>query len=701
MKQVIFDISEIDCPSCAQKIEDKLNTLDFVESATVAFSTNKIYVNLSKYSEVIIDQLIDTIKSVEDIDVNLAQDEIKRIGKKPPFFVFKRDWYLLLGAILFIVTYIIGEDNKFYVPLIFISYLVLGWRVLITSIKNIFHGDIFDENFLMAVATIGALIIHEYPEAVAVMLFYEIGELFQEYAVSSTKRSIESVMDLRAEEVHIKDGDKLITKKPADAKIGEIMVVKPGERIALDGILVDGETQVDTSSITGEFVPRTLVSGEEILSGYINKTNVIEVKITTLESESTVSRILNLVSNASGKKAHIEKFITKFAKYYTPIVVGLALFIGIVPSLIFPAQATDWIYKALTFLVVSCPCALVISIPLGLFAGLGSASKNGILIKGGNYLEALNDVDTIVFDKTGTLTKGEFKVTEIKALDRSNQELLKIAAYGESFSNHPIAKSIVKAYNQPIDQRLITNFSEIAGHGIEMDFNQHHYALGNDKLLTKYNLPVPELDVNGSIVYVIEDNKYLGYVAIGDSIKDHAPLALKMMKEYGIKKTVMLTGDRLASALKTQQALGIDEVHAQLLPDQKVSEVEKIIEQEDHKLVAFVGDGMNDAPVLARADIGISMGGLGSDAAIEASDIVLMEDDPLSIAKAMIISKKTKTILTQNIIFALAVKIIIMILVLTNHADMWAGVFGDVGVTCLAILNSMRALKINCTIKGE
>lgn len=699
MKQIVLEIEHLSCANCAKKIEENIAKLDFVENVTLSFPTKKVYIEVNKSSEQILSTIIKTIKDTEDVEVVVCEGDIKPKGKHAPLFILKRDWPLLIGAILFITTYFLEEGSPFYITLILISYLFLGWRVLITSIKNILHGEIFDENFLMAVATIGALIIKQYPEAVAVMLFYEIGELFQEYAVDSTRRSIESVMDLRVEEVSIKNGETIINKKPAEAQVGEIMVVKPGERVALDGIIVSGQTQVDTSSITGEFVPRTINQGEEILSGYINKTNVIEVQITTPESESTVSRILNLVSNASGKKAHIERFITKFAKYYTPIVVGLALFIGIVPSLIDQTNASSWIYKALTFLVVSCPCALVISVPLGLFAGLGSASRNGILIKGSNYLEALNGVDTIVFDKTGTLTKGEFRVTKIKAIDRSNDELLKIAAYGESYSNHPIAKSIVRQFNQELDTSLVTNYQEIAGYGIEMCFNNHHYSLGNDKFLTKYNLEVPNLDVNGSVVFIIEDQRYIGYIVIGDTLKDNSKLAIKTLKKLGVKKTVMLTGDREASAFKIKEALDIDEVHAQLLPDQKVEEVEKIINHDSDKLVAFVGDGMNDAPVLARADVGISMGGLGSDAAIEASDIVLMEDDPLSIAKAMIIAKKTKAILNQNIIFAIGVKILIMILVLTNHANMWAGVFGDVGVTVLAIINSMRALKIKCDIK--
>lgn len=699
MKQIVLEIEQLSCPNCAKKIEENIAKLDFVENVTLSFPTKKVYIDVNKSSEQILSTIIKTIKDTEDVEVVVCEGDIKPKEKHPPLFILKRDWPLLIGAILFITTYFLEEGSPIYITLILISYLFLGWRVLITSIKNILHGEIFDENFLMAVATIGALIIKQYPEAVAVMLFYEIGELFQEYAVDSTRRSIESVMDLRVEEVSIKNGETIINKKPAEAQVGEIMVVKPGERIALDGIIISGQTQVDTSSITGEFVPRTINQGEEILSGYINKTNVIEVQITTPESESTVSRILNLVSNANSKKTHIERFITKFAKYYTPIVVGLALFIGIVPSLIDPTNASSWIYKALTFLVVSCPCAIVISIPLGLFAGLGSASSNGILIKGSNYLEALNSVDTIVFDKTGTLTKGEFRVTEIKAIDRSNDELLKIAAYGESYSNHPIAKSIVRQFNQELDTSLVTNYQEIAGYGIEMCFNNHHYSLGNDKFLTKYDLEVPNLYVNGSVVFIIEDQRYIGYIVIGDTLKDNSKLAIKTLKKLGVKKTVMLTGDREASALKIKEALGIDEVHAQLLPDQKVEEVEKIINHEDHKLVAFVGDGMNDAPVLARADVGISMGGLGSDAAVEASDIVLMEDDPLSIAKAMIIAKKTRSILNQNIIFAIGVKILIMILVLTNHANMWAGVFGDVGVTVLAIINSMRALKLRCDIK--
>lgn len=699
MKQIVLEIEQLSCPNCAKKIEENIAKLDFVENVTLSFPTKKVYIDVNKSSEQILSTIIKTIKDTEEVEVVVCEGDIKPKEKHPPLFILKRDWPLLIGAILFITTYFLEEGSPIYITLILISYLFLGWRVLITSIKNILHGEIFDENFLMAVATIGALIIKQYPEAVAVMLFYEIGELFQEYAVDSTRRSIESVMDLRVEEVRIKNGETIINKKPSEAQVGEIMVVKPGERIALDGIIISGQTQVDTSSITGEFVPRTINQGEEILSGYINKTNVIEVQITTPESESTVSRILNLVSNANSKKTHIERFITKFAKYYTPIVVGLALFIGIVPSLIDPTNASSWIYKALTFLVVSCPCAIVISVPLGLFAGLGSASSNGILIKGSNYLEALNSVDTIVFDKTGTLTKGEFRVTEIKAIDRSNDELLKIAAYGESYSNHPIAKSIVRQFNQELDPSLVTNYQEIAGYGIEMEFNNHHYSLGNDKFLTKYDLEVPKIEVNGSVVFIIEDQRYIGYIVIGDTLKDNSKLAIKTLKKLGVKKTVMLTGDREVSALKIKEALGIDEVHAQLLPDQKVEEVEKIINQDSNKLVAFVGDGMNDAPVLARADVGISMGGLGSDAAVEASDIVLMEDDPLSIAKAMIIAKKTRSILNQNIIFAIGVKILIMILVLTNHANMWAGVFGDVGVTVLAIINSMRALKVRCDIK--
>ena len=408
MKQIVLEIEHLSCPNCAKKIEENIAKLDFVENVTLSFPTKKVYIDVNKSSEQILSTIIKTIKDTEDVEVVVCEGDIKPKEKHAPLFILKRDWPLLIGAILFIITYFLQEGSPIYITLILISYLFLGWRVLITSIKNILHGEIFDENFLMAVATIGALIIKQYPEAVAVMLFYEIGELFQEYAVDSTRRSIESVMDLRVEEVSIKNGETIINKKPAEAQVGEIMVVKPGERIALDGIIVSGQTQVDTSSITGEFVPRTINHGEEILSGYINKTNVIEVQITTPESESTVSRILNLVSNASGKKAHIERFITKFAKYYTPIVVGLALFIGIVPSLIDPTNASSWIYKALTFLVVSCPCALVISVPLGLFAGLGSASSNGILIKGSNYLEALNVVDTIVFDKTGTLTKVSF-----------------------------------------------------------------------------------------------------------------------------------------------------------------------------------------------------------------------------------------------------------------------------------------------------
>lgn len=694
MKYLIYYLENLDCPNCAMEVEEAVNQLDFVDSCNVNFATKKIFINLEDNSKSNINTIISTIYSVDEIRAVDIKDNKQG---KIKFFSIKENWNILLGVIIFIITNIIGEASSLYIPLIYVSYIVLGYHLIISSFKNICKGNIFDENFLMMIATVGALLIKQYPEAIAVMLFYEIGELFQDYAVSKSRKSIEAVMDLRSDKVSIKQGGDIITVSPSDASVGDVMVIKPGERVALDGIIVKGNSQVDTSSITGEFVPICLKEDEEILSGYINQTNVIEVRITKPEAESTVSRILDLVQNANSKKAKAEKFITKFAKVYTPIVFALALIIAIVPSIFEPANSVTWIYKALTFLVVSCPCALVISIPLALFAGLGCASKNGVLIKGGNYLEALNNVDTLVFDKTGTMTKGKFSVVNITSLsNKSNEELLKIAAHGESYSTHPIAKSIVREYHQNIDKTIISNYQEIAGYGIKVDINNINYKLGNDKFLIQIGIDVPEVKDIGSVVYIIENDSLLGFIVVGDSIKETASLAIAKFKELGIKKTVMLTGDRLNVAQKIKDKLGIDELHAQLLPDQKVEEVEKLMvnKTNPNKLIAFVGDGMNDAPVLARSDIGISMGGLGSDAAIEASDIVLMEDDPLSIARAIVIAKKTKTILTQNITLTIVIKVIIMMLSILGIANMWWGVFGDVGVSVLAILNAIRALNV-------
>ena len=573
--------------------------------------------------------------------------------------------------------------------------MIIGKNVLITAAKNILRGEVFDENFLMAIATLGAFAIGEYPEAVAVMLFFEIGEAFQKYAVERSRKSISSLMNIRADYATVLENGNEIRVDPEDVEIDEIIIIKPGERVPLDGIVVDGTSFIDTSALTGESVPREITVDTEILAGAINNTGVLKVRVTKEYGESTVARILELVENASNKKALTEKFITKFSKIYTPVVCLIALLVAVVPPLIMKDQTFSvWIYRALSLLVVSCPCALVVSVPLGIFAGIGGASKKGVLVKGGNYLEALKDVETVVFDKTGTLTKGVFKVTEINTNNIDKDELLKLAAYGESNSNHPIALSIVKAYGKEINKESLINYEEISGHGIKVNIEGNEVLLGNYKLMNKFNIKFNEVDTIGTIVHVAINGKYKGNIVISDEIKETSKEAIETLKSIGIKNTVMLTGDNKVVADKVGKIIGLDQVYSELLPADKVEQVEKLmnIKSSKGKLV-FVGDGINDAPVLARADIGIAMGGIGSDAAIEAADVVLMKDDPKSIVDAIKAARKTNKILWQNIIFALAVKTIVMILVAFGIGTMWEAVFADVGVTILAVINSIRCLR--------
>ena len=583
-----------------------------------------------------------------------------------------------------------------------IPYFVIGHDILRKSIKNISHGQVFDENFLMAVATIGAMCLGEYLEGSAVMVFYQIGELFQSIAVGKSRKNIAALMDIRPDYANIMVDGEIEEVDPDDVEIGSEIIINPGEKVPIDGIIVEGDTTLNTSALTGESVPRNAHCGDEIYSGSINMTARITVKTTKEFGESTVSKILDLVENSSMKKSKTENFITKFAKYYTPVVCYSALALAVIPPIVLtimgqPAHVSDWIFRALTFLVISCPCALVISIPLSFFGGIGGASKNGILVKGSNYLETLSDVKYFVFDKTGTLTKGVFEVTDVvpaEGFDKYN--LLEYAAYAESASTHPISVSLKKAYNQKIDNTLVDHIQEIAGHGVEADYNDHHILAGNAKLMKLKGVGYSAYTKAGTLVYVAVDDKYAGCIVISDIIKDHAKEAISGLKSLGAKETVMLTGDSASTADFVANTIGIDTVHSELLPADKVEEVEKLLaNKSDKEKLAFVGDGINDAPVLSRADIGIAMGGLGSDAAIEAADVVLMDDDPLKISLAMKISTKTLKIVKQNIVFALAVKFICLVLGALGIANMWLAIFADVGVMILAVMNATRALTIH------
>ena len=576
-----------------------------------------------------------------------------------------------------------------------VPYLIIGYDIVWKAIRNISHGQVFDENFLMMIATFGALGVREYSEAVAVMLFYQIGELFQGYAVGKSRQSIAAMMDICPEYANIEEDGELKQVDPDDVEIGTIIIIKPGERIPLDGVVVEGESLIDTAALTGESVPRKAAVGDEIISGCVNGNGTLKVRTTKEFDDSTVSKILELVENASSKKAHVENFITRFAKYYTPVVTIAAVILAIVPPLVLGDGWSDWIQRACIFLVISCPCALVISVPLGFFGGIGAASKLGVLVKGSNYLEALAQMDTMVFDKTGTLTKGEFKVTEILPAEGFTKEtLLNLAALGEGYSTHPIAASIREAYGQPLDMNRVNDAKEVAGHGIQVQIDEQEVFIGNEKLMRAQNITPAACESIGTVIYVACEGKYAGAIVISDTIKDGAKEAIRGMKAVGVKKCVMLTGDRKEAAELVAKELDIDEVHAELLPQDKVSQVEALLSKETEKeRLAFVGDGINDAPVLSRADIGIAMGSMGSDAAIEAADVVLMDDDIRKIASVVRISRKTLTIVHQNIVFALAVKALVLILGALGMANMWEAVFADVGVSVIAILNSMRALK--------
>lgn len=697
-KRVLI-LKGLDCASCSNKIESEVKKIDGVISASINFVSSKLELDIdeSKDIKTMLDEVTRKIKKIEPEVTIISPNEFKKTKNEKDI---KNQNYsmgvLLLGAAIFFITMFLNVSNRLEFILYLISYILLGGDIVLKAIKNILRGKIFDENFLMSVATIGAFAIKQYPEGVAVMLFYKVGESFQSYAVNKSRKSISDLMDIRPDYANLKIENETKKVPPEDININDIIIVKAGEKVPLDGAVVSGKSMIDTSALTGESVPIKVESGSEVLSGSINSNGVLEIKVTKRFEESTVSKILDLVENASSNKAETENFITKFAKYYTPIVVFVALGLAIIPPLLFENNYWfDWIYRALVFLVVSCPCGLVISIPLGFFSGIGASSKSGLLVKGSNYLESLSKTETVVFDKTGTLTKGVFKVTKLKNIsDISKEELLEYAAYAEYYSNHPIGVSIVKEYGKDIDKKEIKEYDEISGHGLSVNIKGKKVLAGNAKLMKKENIAYEEVFEIGTIVHISIDGKYYGYLIISDEIKEDSKQAIEGLREIGVKKLVMLTGDSKKVAEGVAQELNLDYAESELLPDQKVKKVEELYKAKSKKgVLVFVGDGINDAPVLAIADVGVAMGGLGSDAAIEASDIVIMNDEPSKLINGIKIAKRTQKIVWQNITLALIVKLIVLLLGATGVANMWEAVFADVGVTLIAVLNSIRIMR--------
>ena len=699
MKTIVLELNGLNCTNCANKIQNLTSELDGVSSVNLDMVTKKLKIDLGENieSENIVKTTIGIIKKLEPdvVVVNKSkgakeQDHSHDHGENITKIKLFR---ILVSLILFATPFILKLEGTPRLLVYLTSYFIVGYDVIIRAVRNIARGSAFDENFLMTLATIGAFIIGEYPEGVAVMLFYQVGELFQGMAVNYSRRSISSLLDIRPDYANLERNNEIVIVDPNDVHIGDYIIIKPGEKVPLDGVVIEGSSTLDTSNITGESVPRTVNVGDNIISGVVNNHGLLKVEVAKEFGESTIVKILELVENASSKKAPTENFITKFARYYTPAVVLIALGIGVIPSLL-GGDFREWLYKAFVFLVISCPCALVISIPLGFFGGIGGASKAGILVKGGNYLEALNDVDTIVFDKTGTITKGVFKVTEIISYgDYSKDEVLEYAAYGESFSNHPIGKSILQAYNKEINNDYITEYSEVSGKGILVDIDHIPMIIGNKNFLEEHNIEVEETKSIGTTVYIGRESSHIGTIVVSDELKENIKEDIIALKELGIKEIIMLSGDNSKIAKLVGEKAGIDKTYGDLLPQDKVTLFEEIINKKKNKTI-FVGDGVNDAPALARADVGIAMGGLGSDAAIEASDIVIMTDEIGKISTAIKIAKKTKKIVTQNIVLAIGLKLVILVLGVYGLATMWQAVFADVGVSIIAILNSIRALKV-------
>ena len=702
--KVTLSVKGIDCVNCATKIENRIRSLDGVKDVSIDFINEKMELNTDKKEDEIVKLVQNATNLVEDnvkVSSMNAQhhnedhhhniDNVENIKK-----------LLIIGGLIYLFAIILPVNKYIKIILFVISYFIVGKDVLVSAYKNIRAGEFFDENFLMGIATIGAFLVGEYTEAVAVMLFYQVGELFQEMAVNKSRKSISDLMNIKPDFANLKVENEIKKVLPEEVNVNDLILVKPGEKVPLDGIIIEGTSTGDTAALTGESLPREFGVGDEILSGTVNNNGLLTIKVTKVFSDSTVSKILDLVQNASSKKSKTEKFITKFARYYTPIIVGVALLVATVPPFVLGnGTFYEWFYRALIFLVVSCPCALVISIPLGFFGGIGAASKNGILIKGGNYLEALDKVDTVIMDKTGTITKGTFKVVEINVKNDkiSKEKLLEYVADVDSFSNHPIAKSVVEEYEkngQKVIKESIKKYDEISGYGISAELDDTNILVGNNKLMELEKIEYDFIESIGTTIYVAIDREYAGNIVIADQIKEDSVNAVKALKNQGISNIVMLTGDNRNIANDIAKKVGINEVYSELLPNEKVDKVEEIFAKKENKdgKVLFVGDGINDAPVLARADIGVAMGGVGSDAAIEAADVVIMTDELSKISDTIKIAKKTKKIVWQNIIFALSVKAIVLLLGILGLSTMWEAVFADVGVALIAVLNSTRVLNM-------
>ena len=692
-EEILFLLKGLNCANCAMKIQDKIKTLVEVSYVNLDVLSSKLTLKVSKAAVGEIAAKVNSIVKTYEPEVEVIRLERNKVQTNIELMDKKDLTKLIISASCFFVAMVFNLPDYIKYFLLLTSYLISGAEVIIKAIKNIKNGQIFDENFLMSIATFGAIAIKQYPEAVAVMLFYSVGEFFQDLSVNRSRKSILGLMDIKSDYANLKMGNKIEKVNPEKVNAGDIILVKPGERIPLDGIVIKGHSSVDTSALTGEPVPRDVKETDQVLGGFINKNGILMIEVSRVFQESTVSKILSLVENASSRKSITENLITKFAKVYTPLVVILAVILAFAVPALLGESYSKWIYRSLVFLVVSCPCALVLSVPLSFFTGIGLASKNGILIKGTNYLEALTTADAVVFDKTGTLTKGAFKVTEVNpALNFTQELLMKYAAYAESLSNHPIANSIVSAYGQDIPREDSKNYTEIPGLGVSAEVFEKKVVLGNSKILEKFKIEYEIFEERGTTVYLGVDGLYAGNIVISDEVKEDSKNSMAELKKLGIKNIVMLTGDVKKSAELIAKELGINEYYYGLLPDEKVYQLEKI--QMNNKKTIFVGDGINDAPVLARADVGIAMGALGSDAAVEAADVVLMTDEPSKVAKCIQIAKKTKSVVWQNIAFIMMVKAVVLILGALGLATIWAAVFADVGVTIIAVLNSLRVYKI-------
>lgn len=691
-----YKLKNLDCASCASKIEDNLTKLEAVKFVSVNFANSSMTIDTNN-----LDKVKSKIKEIEpEVEIEDNEKE-KTLVSTSELAENKRAIIKAVSGLSLLLVGMIFEDELHNTPfhiaeyaVFVVAYLVVGWNVIASAVKNIAKGQVFNEQFLMTIATLGAFAIDEMPEAVAVMLFYIVGELFQDIAVGRSRKSIKALLEIKPDYANLKSGTEILKVSPEEVKIGDTIIVKPGEKVPLDGTVLDGTSFVDTAALTGESVPRKVKETDEVLSGMINQSGLLTIEVKKTFGESSISKILELVENATSQKAETEKFITTFAKYYTPVIVFGALLLAVIPPLIISgATFSDWIYRALVVLVISCPCALVISIPLGYFGGVGRASRKGILVKGSNFLDALTQVKTVVFDKTGTLTKGEFKVSEIVTSNGfTKEEILEFAAYAESGSNHPVAKSITDAFHNKIDNTRIKQTEEISGHGIKAIIDDKEVLAGNDKLLHKEHVEHPICNVEGTVVHVAFNNVYAGHIIISDNLKDDAKEAIEKLKARNIQ-TVMLTGDNKYTAESFAKKLGIDRYYSELLPEDKVKHIENLIKESKGGKVAFVGDGINDAPVIARADVGIAMGALGSDAAIETADVVLMTDSPSKVIDAIDVARKTRRIVWQNIIFAMGIKLFFIVLGVFGIATMWEAVFGDMGVALIAVFNAIRILK--------